>query len=183
MTVGFAQWVVLLIALQRLAELAYAQRNTRRLRAAGAVEDGAGHYPLIVLLHAAWLAAIGLSVAPDAPPDWPLLATYGSLQLGRLWVLATLRGFWTTRILTLPQAPLATGGPYRFCRHPNYVIVAAEIAVLPLAFGAWTIAMLFSALNAILLAWRIRVEDRALEGRRARQGTSRAAGRQPSRPG
>jgi methyltransferase len=164
---GPAQWVVLLVALQRLAELAYSRRNSRRLLSAGAIEVGAGHYPLVVLLHGAWLAAIGISVPPDAVPSWPLLAVYGLLQAGRLWVLATLRGFWTTRILTLPQAPLATGGPYRFCRHPNYVVVAAEIAVLPLAFGAWTIAALFSALNAVLLAWRIRVEDRALESRRA----------------
>ncbi len=163
---GFAQWLVTLVAVQRLAELIYAEGNARRLRAAGAIEVGAGHYPLVVALHVAWLVAVWVLVPADAPVIWPVLALYGILQLGRAWVLLTLRGFWTTRILTIPHVPLVAHGPYRFCRHPNYVIVAAEIVTLPLAFGAWEIALAFSALNAIVLAWRIRVEDRALDARR-----------------
>jgi len=162
---GVAQWLVALIALQRIAELAYAQRNTRRLRAAGATEVGARHYPMVVLLHAAWLATVALFVPADAARNWPLLALYALLQLGRIWVLVSLGGFWTTRILTLPQAPLVRRGPYRFCRHPNYAIVTAEIAILPLAFGAWRIALVFSIANAVILAWRIMVENRALQGR------------------
>jgi methyltransferase len=95
-----------------------------------------------------------------------LLALFVLLQAGRVWVVATLGPYWTTRIITLPGAPLVTGGPFRFVRHPNYLVVTGEIAVLPLAFGAWRIALVFSVLNALLLAWRIRVESGALAARR-----------------
>ena len=156
------QWIVLAVLLQRLAELAYAQANTRRLTAAGGIESGARHMPLLVAVHAGWLAALFFLVPADAPTSWPLLALYALLQVGRLWVIAALGRRWTVRVITLPGAPLVKGGPYRFCRHPNYLIVAAEIAVLPLAFGAWQIALLFSALNAAVLAHRIRVEEAAL---------------------
>jgi methyltransferase len=81
-------------------------------------------------------------------------------------VVASLGPYWTTRIITLPDAPLVRRGPYRFLRHPNYVVVAAEIAVLPLVFGAWPIALVFSLLNAVMLAWRIRIEEQALASRR-----------------
>src|SRR5690606_8222690 len=101
-----------------------------RLIARGGVEIGAGHYPIMVLLHVAWFAALFLLVPPDAPVLWWLLVLFLILQFGRVWVLTTLGRFWTTRIITLPDAPLVTGGPYRLCRHPNYVIVAAEIAIL-----------------------------------------------------
>lgn len=154
--------LVMLVLVQRLAEVAWARRNQRRLRAAGAIETGAGHYPLFFLLHGAWLAALALLVPADATVSWPLLAVFALLQLGRLWVIATLGRYWTTRIITLPGAPLVRTGPYRWLRHPNYCIVAAEIAVLPLAFGAWQIALVFSVLNALLLRHRIRVEQQAL---------------------
>jgi methyltransferase len=88
------------------------------------------------------------------------------LQGMRLWVIASLGPYWTTRIITLPNAALVRRGPYRYLRHPNYAVVIAEIAALPLAFGAWDIAVAFSALNAALIAWRIRVEDRILDPRR-----------------
>lgn len=156
------QIVVLLVAAQRLAELVLARRNTARLLAAGGHEIGAAHYPLFVLLHGAWLAALLLFVPADAPVIWPLLGIFVLLQLGRIWVIASLAGRWTTRIIVCPDQPLCRRGPYRYLHHPNYVIVAGEIAVLPLAFGAWQIALAFSALNLVLLAWRIRIEDRAL---------------------
>jgi len=160
-------WIVLAaVTAQRLGELWLANRNTRRLLAEGAVEIGAGHYPLFVLLHAGWLAAIALATpATTIPAPW-LLAAYGVLQLGRLWVIATLGRFWTTRIITLPGAPLVRRGPYRFVRHPNYLVASLEIAVLPLAFGQVLIALVWSVANALLVAWRIRVEDRALDDRR-----------------
>lgn len=159
------QWIVALVAAQRLVELVYARRNTARLLAAGGREVGAGHYPLLVLLHAGWLAALWFLVPADAPAIWPLLALYGLLQIGRLWVILTLGRRWTTRIIMLPDAPPVARGPYRFCRHPNYLIVAGEIMILPLAFGAWQLALGFSLANAILLAWRIRIEDAALRDR------------------
>jgi methyltransferase len=148
------------ILLQRLAELAYARRNEGRLRARGAREVGAEHYPLIVALHAGWLASLALfGWSQPASPGW--LAAFVGLQLFRLWTLASLGERWTTRVLVL-DAPLVTRGPYRFMRHPNYALVVAEIAVAPLALGLERVALAFSLLNAALLAWRIRVEDRAL---------------------
>ncbi len=159
-----AQIVILLVALQRLAELEYARRNTRRLLAAGGVEHGAGHYPLFVALHGGWLAALFVLVPAGAPAHWGLLGLYGLLQLGRLWVFASLGRRWTTRVIAVPGAPLVTRGPYRFLRHPNYLVVALEIPVLPLAFGAWQIALAFGLANLALLAHRIRVEALALAG-------------------
>lgn len=162
-----AQWIILAVAALRVAETAYAARNHRRLLAAGGREVGAGHYPLFVLLHCGWLAALFFAVPADAPIHAVPLALYIVLQAVRAWVILSLGRYWTTRIVTLPGAPLVRTGPYRLTRHPNYAVVAAEIAVLPLVFGAWQIAVLFSLLNAALLRHRIRVEDLALAERRA----------------
>jgi methyltransferase len=160
-------WIVLaLVTAQRLGELVYAARNTHRLLARGAVEIGRAHYPLFVLLHGGWLVAMALLIPAAAPPSWPLLALFLLLQAGRIWVVATLGPYWTTRIITVPTAPLVARGPYRFVRHPNYLVVTGEIAVLPLAFGAWQIALVFSVLNGLLLAWRIRIENGVLAVRR-----------------
>jgi methyltransferase len=155
-----------LVVLQRLGELALAARNTRDLRAAGAIELDAGFYPLFVLLHAGWLLSLALLVPASAAPSWPLLAVFAALQLGRLWVIASLGRYWTTRLIVLPDQPPVSRGPYRFVNHPNYLIVIAEIAVLPLAFGAAVIAAVFSAANLALLARRIAIEERALMPRR-----------------
>jgi methyltransferase len=160
-------WIVLgLVALQRLAELLYSARNTRRLLERGGVETGSVQYPFIVLLHAAWLVSMALLIPPATPPNWALLGLYLLVQPLRIWTIATLGEYWTTRIITLPGTPLVRGGPYRFFRHPNYIVVCAEIAILPLAFGAVEIAIIFSILNASLLSWRIRVEERTLIARR-----------------
>jgi methyltransferase len=160
-------WTLGLVALQRLIELAHARSNTARLRRLGAVEADAGGYPLYVLLHAGWLISLVIFVPAATPPNWPLIGLFAVLQLGRIWVLASLGRYWTTRIITLPNAPLVRTGPFRYLRHPNYLLVAAEIAVLPLAFGAVAVAATFSALNLSLLARRIRIEDRVLAPRRA----------------
>jgi methyltransferase len=165
--VRLAIYIILaLVVVQRLVEIIYAERNTRALLARGAVEVGRAHYPLIVLLHAAWLAAIVLLLPWDPTIHAIPLAVFLLLQLARVWVIATLGPYWTTRIITLPSAPLVRSGPYRFVRHPNYLIVAGEIAMLPLAFGEWAVALIFSVLNAAMLAWRIRQEDAALAVRR-----------------
>lgn len=156
---------VVLVAVQRIAELIYAGRNTRRLLAAGGVEHGAGHYPLFVALHGSWLAVLILTVPPATPPNLTLLLLFVLLQVARVWVVVSLGRFWTTRIITVPGAPLVRRGPYRFLRHPNYLVVTLEIAVLPLAFGAWQVALGFSVLNALLLWHRIRVEDGVLAPR------------------
>jgi len=161
-------FVLVLVALQRIVELVYAQRNTERLLAGGGVEVGASHYPLIVLLHAAWLITMAVVIPPYTPPNWWLVGVYVLLQPLRIWTIATLGRYWTTRIITVPGAPLVRNGPYRIFRHPNYVVVCAEIAILPLAFGAYEIAIVYSILNAALLSYRIRLEERVLATRRAR---------------
>jgi len=150
-----------LVTAQRFAELVIARRNTAALIARGAHEIGERDYPLIVAVHAAWLTSLWL-LAPGRPIFWFLIAVFVLLQVARLWVLATLGRRWTTRIIVLPGEPLVTRGPYRFLRHPNYAVVAGEIAVLPLAFGLVGTAILFSILNAAVLTIRIRSEVGAL---------------------
>jgi methyltransferase len=154
-----------LVTLQRLSELWLAERNRKCLLAKGAVEHGRSHYPLIVAAHGLWLAALWWW-APGRPINLPLMCAFILLQAGRLWVLATLGERWTTRIIVLPDAPLVARGPYRFIDHPNYVIVVLEIAVLPLVFGLWEIAALFTLLNAAVLTVRIGAENRALRSLR-----------------
>jgi methyltransferase len=160
--------ILALVALQRLVEIVYAERNTRRLLARGAIEVGRAHYPLIVLLHVAWLAAIVILLPANATLHWPALALFVLLQMARVWIIVTLGPYWTTRIITLEGAPLIRSGPYRFVRHPNYVVVMGEIALLPLAFGELWVALVFTILNMAMLAWRISEEDAALAQRRAR---------------
>jgi methyltransferase len=167
--------IVGLVVLQRLAELVYAERNTAALKARGAVEIGRAHYPLIVLLHAAWLVAVTLLLPADLHINWILIGVFAVLQGLRVWVLATLGPYWTTRIITLKDAPLVRKGPYRFVRHPNYCVVSAEILVLPLAFGEWWVAAVFTVLNAAMLAWRIHQENRALAPRRELSGPGATA--------
>ena len=159
-------WTLGLVLLQRVVELVLALRNTVQLRRLGAVEADAEGYPLFVLLHVGWLVSLALFVPASSTPVWPLLGLFALLQLCRLWVISSLGRYWTTRIVTLPDAPLVQAGPFRWFRHPNYLLVIAEIAVLPLAFGAVPIAVSFSAVNLILIIRRIRIEESVLAPRR-----------------
>ena len=155
--------ILALVTLQRLSELWLSNRNTRRLILEGAYEVAPGHYPLIVAVHALWLAALWW-LAPPQPIDGFWLGMFVLIELARIWVLASLGQRWTTRIIVLPQAPLVRRGPYRWVNHPNYLVVIAEIAVLPLVYGLWQVALVFSALNAAVLSIRICEENRALRG-------------------
>lgn len=161
------QMILGAVLLQRLAELWIARRNTERLLAEGAVEVASEHYHYFVVLHAAWLVALVLFTPDDASPNLFWLTVFGLLQVGRVWVIASLGRLWTTRIVTLPGVPLVSTGPYRFLRHPNYLIVVGEIAALPLVFDHWEMALVFSGLNAMVLWVRIRAENEALAERRA----------------
>lgn len=153
--------ILALVTLQRLGELLIAKRNTAALMARGAVEHAPAHYPAIVVMHALWLAGLWV-LAYDAAVSWPLIAVFALLQGARIWTIASLGERWTTRIIVLPGAPPIRSGPYRYTAHPNYWIVIAEIAVLPLAFGLPLYALVFSIANAGLLTIRIRAENRAL---------------------
>jgi methyltransferase len=169
--VSLASIILLLVTLQRLGELVLARRNTEKLLARGAIEIGAKHYPLVVSVHAAWLIALW-ALGRDQDVNLLLLALFVLLQAMRVWILATLGSRWTTRIIILRGEPLITSGPYRYLSHPNYAVVTAEIAVLPLALHLVEVAIVFSLLNAAVLAIRIRAEARALSA--ARGGFSRA---------
>ena len=167
--------IIALVAAQRLAELVYAESNTKALLARGAVEIGRAHYPLIVAVHATWLIAIVAWLPRDGRVNFILLAVFVVLQGLRVWVLATLGPYWTTLIITLPDAPLVRRGPYRLLRHPNYAVVIGEIAVLPLVFGEVWVAVVFTILNAAVLTLRVRQENEALAVRRT-MGTEPGAG-------
>lgn len=153
--------ILALVTLQRLGELWLSNRNTRRLLARGAREAAPGHYPLVIAVHVLWLAALWW-LAPGRPIEGFWIGLFVLLQLARIWVISALGDRWTTRIIVLPDAPLVRSGPYRWLDHPNYMIVVGEIAVLPLAFGLWAVAVVFTILNAAVLAIRIREENRAL---------------------
>jgi methyltransferase len=160
-----AEFILALVTLQRAAELVVSSRNTSQLRARGAFEVAPRHYPFVVAVHAAWLISLWL-FGRDQPLNAVALLLYIALQGLRLWVMWTLGARWTTRIIILPGEPLVAAGPYRLLPHPNYAVVASEIAILPLALGLPWLAALFTVLNATVLFIRIRAENRALAASR-----------------
>ncbi|MEQ9124547.1 MAG: isoprenylcysteine carboxylmethyltransferase family protein [Alphaproteobacteria bacterium] len=153
-------WLLLYVTCQRLAELALARRNTRRLLARGGVERGAGHYPLMVAFHALWLAAMWIA-GWNAELATAWVAPFAVVQILRLWMLASLGERWTTRIIIVDEPPVRRG-PYRFMKHPNYAIVVGEIALVPLCLGAPWLALGVSIAHLGVLAIRIRAENAAL---------------------
>lgn len=161
MVFGTGAILLAYLTVQRLAELWWAKQNEARLMAAGGIEYGHSHLPLIILLHAAWMAGLWLS-AYDRPVEPFFFALFVVLQAARFWVLATLGRRWTIRIIVVPGERLVAEGPYRFLRHPNYAVVTGEIAVVPLALGLPVYALVFSVLNAAMLAIRITAENTAL---------------------
>jgi methyltransferase len=161
MVFGSGAILLVYLTVQRLIELWWAKENAARLMAAGGVEYGRSHLPLMILFHAAWLAGLWL-LAYDRPVEPVFLALFVVLQMARFWVLATLGRRWTIRIIVVPGERLVAQGPYRLLRHPNYAVVIGEIAVVPLALGLPVYALVFSVLNAGMLAIRIPAENAAL---------------------
>jgi methyltransferase len=161
MVFGSGAILLVYLTVQRLTELWWAKENAARLMAAGGIEHGCSHLPLMILFHAAWLAGLWL-LAYDRPVQPFFLALFVVLQIARFWVLATLGRRWTIRIIVIPGERLVAQGPYRFLRHPNYAVVIGEIAVVPLALGLPAYALVFSVLNAGMLAIRITAENAAL---------------------
>ncbi|WP_042434046.1 isoprenylcysteine carboxyl methyltransferase family protein [Streptacidiphilus anmyonensis] len=159
--------LILLVALERLAELVTAQRHARWSRARGGVEHGAGHYPVMVVLHTGLLAGCLLETALLHRPflpwlGWPALAAALSAQALRWWCIATLGTRWNTRVIVVPGLPLVDRGPYRWLRHPNYLAVVVEGVALPLVHANWITAAVFTLVNWPLLVTRVRCENAAL---------------------
>ncbi len=167
MTALYAYLALLgLVAGERGAELSVSTRNARRLLARGGKETGKRAYQVMVAFHAVFLPAMALgAVAYREPPSpWAWLAVAGALaaQGLRWWAVRTLGDRWTTRVIVVPGERPVTGGPYRYLRHPNYLAVILEMACLPLAWGMWRLALVFTVGNAVILWFRIRDEERAL---------------------
>jgi methyltransferase len=160
-----AEFILGIVTLQRAGELAVSSYNTGRLVARGAVEAAPGHYPLIAAVHAAWLISLW-AFGRDQLVNIPVLLVYLVLQGFRISVMWTLGSRWTTRIIVLPEQPLVSVGLYRFLSHPNYAVVAGEIAILPLVLDLPLLAAIFTILNAAVLAIRIPAENRALAASR-----------------
>ena len=172
---GPAQAAALVVLAQRGLEEVYSQRNTRRLLAEGWRESGREYYPVVAVLHLAWLAAVFLLVPASAGIIWPLLAAYLALQVFRYWIVLSLGRCWTHRIITLDTAPLTQSGPYRFASHPNYVLVVLETLLLPSMFGAFALGLIMAVVNGAALYYKIVLEDAALAPRRRQHGGNSAA--------
>jgi methyltransferase len=160
--------IMAFIILQRLGELAWANRNTRRLISMGGKEFSPRHYKIIVLLHLSWIIAILVSLwqRPDVQIADVFFITFILLTVFRVWILTTLGPYFTTKIISIPGVPLRKTGPYPYFKHPNYLLVVFEIAVVPLMFGLWEIALIWSVLNLFILRYRVKQEDAALNERR-----------------
>jgi methyltransferase len=165
-SLGAPQIAALLILLQRGLEELYSARNTARLIAEGGREAGRDYYPVVAITHLAWIAAIFLLIPSTAAVLWPLLALYLLLQVARYWIIGTLGRYWTHRIITLESAPVVRRGPYRYLRHPNYVVTIAETFLLPLVFADAAVAVIFGCVWSAVLYYKIILEDAALAERR-----------------
>jgi methyltransferase len=164
---GWYTLLVLAFGVERLVELVISARHLKWARERGGVESGAGHFPFMAAVHTllfvSCIAEVDIAHRPFVPAlGWPMLVVVIGTQALRYWCIHTLGPQWNTRIVVVPGLPLVTGGPYRWLRHPNYVAVVVEIAALPLVHTAWVTAIVFSALNAVVLALRIPAEQRAL---------------------
>ncbi|CAM3247849.1 isoprenylcysteine carboxyl methyltransferase family protein [Filibacter tadaridae] len=159
--------VISIVIVQRLVELIVAKRNEKWMRSQGAYEAGAAHYPLMVLMHVAFFVSLILEVIvfnrPFSPLWGVLLGIFLVAQVMRIWCLTSLGKFWNTKIIILPGADVVRKGPYLWVRHPNYVIVTTELLVLPLLFGAYFTAIIFTLLNVWMLSVRIPTEEKALK--------------------
>ena len=158
--------LITFLLVQRIFELVLAQRNLRWAREQGCKESGQWHYPLIVAVHTAFYLSLVLEyryLSAGWNPLWPVWLTILALaQALRVWAIVSLGRYWNTRIIVVPGKKPIRKGPYRWIRHPNYLVVATEILVIPVLCGAYFTAAAFSAINAIVLYLRIREEERAI---------------------
>jgi methyltransferase len=156
-----------LLGLQRLLELRLSQRNEERIRRMGGVEHAPGHFKWMKFLHTSWFLAMIGEVILLKRPFRPALAGIAFLlaslgQALRYAAIQTLGPRWTVRILTLPESTLVHRGIYRYIQHPNYAGVVLEILSVPLLHSAYLTSILWSLMNGVILAIRVREEEKAL---------------------
>ena len=163
---GMPQFAALLVLAQRGAEELHSARNTEQLLKSGAYEYGGAYYPVVATSHLCWIASLFFIIPSNAEVIWPLVGIYLALQILRYWVILTLGRFWTHRIINLEGAQMVEKGPYRVFRHPNYIITILETLILPLCFGAWSLAIIMSVLWITVIRYKIVLEDEALRARR-----------------
>ncbi|PLS16295.1 hypothetical protein CVD28_17625 [Bacillus sp. M6-12] len=159
--------IIAIVCLQRFAELFIAKRNEKWMKQQGAIEFGTSHYRWMVAMHIGYFLSLIMEVSyldTDLSPIWGLwLAIFLAAQAGRVWALSSLGRYWNTKIIVLPGANVVIKGPYKFIKHPNYLIVATEIIVMALLFNAFITAVLFTCLNIMMMRVRIPEEERALK--------------------
>jgi len=164
---GPAQVAAIAVLFQRALEECYSQYNTQQLLKHGAHEEGRSYYPTVAVTHLCWIASLALLVPVDAPLLIIPLLGFSALQILRYWIIGVLGRYWTHRIISLPGAPIVAHGPYRFLRHPNYIVSIAETFLLPLVFGQLALSILFTLVWTGVLHYKIQLEDAALVPRRA----------------
>lgn len=159
--------VVLIVVAQRLIELVVARRNEKWMIQQGGYEVGRSHYPMMIMLHSSFFIFLILEVLlmnRDLSRFFVfLLVLFLLTQAGRLWCLLSLGKLWNTKIMIIPGINVVKKGPYRFLKHPNYVIVGIELIILPLLFNAYFTAIIFTLLNLWMLSVRIPIEEKALK--------------------
>ncbi|MFF2497823.1 isoprenylcysteine carboxyl methyltransferase family protein [Peribacillus sp. NPDC058075] len=158
---------IIVIAIQRLVELYIAKQNEKQLKAAGAVEYGESHYRWMVLMHLSFFIVLIIEVIMlerNMSGLWPIwLTLFLIAQSGRIWAIRSLGKHWNTKIIVVPDADVVIKGPYKYVKHPNYIIVATEILVISLLFNAYYTAIIFSLLNVWMMTVRIPMEEKALK--------------------
>ncbi|TYR80328.1 isoprenylcysteine carboxyl methyltransferase [Priestia megaterium] len=154
------------ILLQRISELIIAKRNEKWMKNKGAYEVGKEHYKWMVLMHICFFFSLLAEVRASDYEQHPLftiiISLFLTVQVGRLWAILSLGKYWNTKIIVLPNGNVVLKGPYKFMKHPNYTIVAAEFILIPLLFNAYWTLVVFSLLNLVILAVRIPKEEAAL---------------------
>lgn len=161
--------IISIVILQRLVELIIAKRNEKFLISAGAVESGKEHYKFIVLLHTLFFISMIAEYNFRGRYEefniinYLFLVFFIILQILRIWILKSLGKYWNTKILRIPDLQLIKTGPYKYFRHPNYIVVICEIFTIPMIFNLYCTAIIFSLLNAVMLTVRIKVENKALK--------------------
>ena len=157
---------IIILALQRISELLIARRNEKKVLGEGAVEYDPLGYKVIVAMHVAFFLSFIAEyyiLRRSLNTLWPLLLlVLLTAEALRYWAISSLGKYWNTKIVVIPGTSLVSKGPYKYIRHPNYLAVVIEIAIIPLIFSCYITSALFTLFNLIVLRRRIRIEESAL---------------------